>query len=369
MKRSAPIIEGSAPFFSRRSMAMAAAGNQLICFGGVGAAGTESILDVTDDCWSFDTVGMQWREVRRTTDRPEARRCCGFVSTADGVWLWGGSGVAPTDSGLRYTFLNDSWQFNASTDAWVRERASDDHRIAPTAEHEASYPSPRYTPVMAPVANGLLLFSGYTEDRLGRRKLNDAWLHRGGRWSKVNEVGAAGYDERAARPGIRYGCGSAAHGGNAYIFGGFSDDGDHNDIWEFNGVSGEWRLLAAQADDSALPAPRYCAAVTSHGGRVLVFGGRSRRNPRANFNDLWSFDLATSRWDCLSPNRGPHRYDAMAEFPGYHAKSAHALVHDYWYLWGGEGLHGHVSDFWRMSLSTAEWELIQAARPDDPHFW
>jgi hypothetical protein len=364
-----PLVGGHAPLFSRRSMAMAAAGDRLICFGGVGAAGTESILDVTDQCWSFDTTRMAWVAVPRSEPWPEARRCSGFISTAAGVWLWGGSGIAPAGSGVRHTFLNDSWLFDAATNTWRLQRDSDDHLASPTAEHEDRYPSTRYTPVMAAVKHGTLLFSGYTEDRLGRRKLNDAWLHRGGAWTRVAETGVEGYDARADRPGIRYGSGSASDGENAFVFGGFSDDGDHNDIWEFNGSSGEWRLLAAESADSTRPAPRYCAAVTYDPHRVLVFGGRSRRDPKANYNDLWAFDLATLRWDCLSPNRSVHDYSATAAAPAYHAKSAHAVVGDYWYLWGGEGRHGHVSDFWRLSLSTDRWQLIQAARPDDPQFW
>ena len=367
--RGQPLLEGLAPLFSRRSMAMAAAGDRLICFGGVGAAGTESILDITDECWSFNTTSMEWRAVPRRDPWPEPRRCSGFIPTAEGVWLWGGSGVAPADAGLRHTFLNDSWLFDAATDRWTLQRASDDHLVSPTAEHDDRYPAPRYTPVMAAVTRGTLLFSGYTEDRLGRRKLNDAWLHRGGEWKRVAETGVEGYDASAGRPGIRYGSGSASDRANAYIFGGFSDDGDHNDIWEFNGSSDAWRLLAAESNESTSPAPRYCAAVTFHPGRVLVFGGRSRRDSKANYNDLWAFDLSARRWECLSPNRGPHDYSSSAVFPGYHAKSSHAVIGDYWYLWGGEGRHGHVSDFWRFSLSTDRWEFIQAARSDDPQFW
>jgi hypothetical protein len=364
-----PLIGGSAPFFSRRSMSMAAVGERLVCFGGVGAAGTESILDVTDACWSFDTRSMEWREVAKAGPWPEARRCPGFVTTTDGVWLWGGSGVAPAPAGTRHTFLNDWWLFQSATDSWTLVRGSDDHLVAPTSEHEDRYPSPRYTPVLTPVSQSMLLFSGYTEDRLGHRKLNDAWLCGRGNWKKLEPAGPAGYHDGAAWPGLRYGSGSAALDGNAYVFGGFSDDGDHNDIWEFNGRMGEWRLLRAESADPAQPLPRYCAAVTADSGRVLVFGGRSRRDPKANYNDLWSFDLTTRRWECLSPNRLPHRYDSAAEFPGYHAKSGSAVSGGYWYLWGGEGLRGHVSDFWRLSLSAARWELIQEARPDDPEFW
>jgi hypothetical protein len=68
-------------------------------------------------------------------------------------------------------------------------------------------------------------------------------------------------------------------------------------------------------------------------------------------------------------NRSPHRYDASATYPGYHAKSAAALVDDRLYVLGGEGRDGHVSDFWRLDLNAMRWEMLQAARDDDPVLW
>ena len=94
-----------------------------------------------------------------------------------------------------------------------------------------------------------------------------------------------------------------------------------------------------------------------------------RQHPKRNFNDLWEIDLATMQWRQISPNREPHFYDRGADSPAYHAKSAAAVVDNYWYILGGEGCRGHVSDFWRLNLTSYEWELLQACRTDDPVFW
>jgi hypothetical protein len=346
-------------------MAMTPCGNTLVCFGGVGAGGSESILDVTDECWTFDTRAMQWRRIARDEPWPSPRRCVGLAATPSGVSLWGGSGVATTADGVRYTFLNDWWHFDPVAERFELRRESDDHRLAPEG-HE--YPPPRYTPVFEYVAGTLCLFSGYTEDRFGKRNLNDVWIHGAAGWTQIQPIDAAGdKPSEQSWPHVRYGSSAAVNGGKLLIFGGHSDLGDHNDLWEFNVESRHWQLLDVEGDHA--PVARYCAAVACHDHKVFVFGGRSRRNPRANYNDLWMFDLKAAAWHCLSSNRTPHRYDGGATFPGYHAKSARAVVEDHWYIWGGEGLRGHVSDFWRFSFVTLDWQLLQAARDDDPVFW
>jgi hypothetical protein len=154
-----------------------------------------------------------------------------------------------------------------------------------------------------------------------------------------------------------------------YICGGFSDDGDHIDVWRFDTVLEKWKMLSPDMVALDAPASRYCGACAWFGDRLFLFGGRSRRDPKRNFNDLWCFDLISRKWSCLGLNREPKQYDPKASFPGYHAKSASAKVGRYWYIWGGEGRHGHVSDLWRLNLETLDWELVQPARCDDPIFW
>jgi len=360
-----------APLFARRSMAAAAFGTDLWLFAGVGAGGTESILDVSDDLWRFDTLDGTWQAIPRSGPWPGARRCVGWTVSGDRILLWGGSGIAQdAPGGTRYTFLNDEWAFDPVRLRWTQLAASDDHRVAPVAaEPDHERPPPRYTPVYHAVGAARFLFGGYTEDRLGKRKLNDAWIQQGRAWRSIAMPPEQGYDAHARWPGLRYGSMSACDGARIYVCGGFSDDGDHNDVWAFDMTAGRWELLAPDLAHPPAPAPRYCAAFAWHEGRLVLFGGRSRRNPKLDFNDLWAFTPSSGRWECIQPVREPHRYDGSTAFPGYHAKASTAVVADRLYLWGGEGLHGHVSDLWALDLRRMTWALLLPARSDDPVFW
>lgn len=363
-----PLMTGNVPFFSRRSMAVCAIDKQLIFFGGVGAAGTESILDVANDCWIFDPSQLAWKKVPQNESWPSPRRCVGVAPASSGMYLWGGSGIRIEGQEKRYTFLNDWWHFNPVTGQWKLLRDSDNHELAPE-EQALRYPVPRYTPVFQSTQDGIFLFGGYTEDRLGKRKLNDAWVWNEDKWNNIPILDRVGYGEQANWPGLRYGCMSAAMGGSVFVFGGFSDDGDHNDLWRFDVAERKWHLIAPEAHHANQPAARYCSAFSCDGTKLYLFGGRSRKYPKLNFNDLWVFDLTDGEWECVHENRTPHRYDAEAEFPAYHAKSSSATIDDVWYVWGGEGISGHVSDFWRYSFTQNSWQLLQAARIDDPIFW
>lgn len=355
--------------FARRSMAVCPVRDRLVFFGGVGAGGTESILDVSNDGWLFDPSSLSWQRLADEGPRPSARRCVGVAPTPAGMFLWGGSGLVNTGPAVRYDFLNDWWQLDITSQRWSQLRDTDDHRVSPVAGSETTYPSPRYTPAFVNRGDDLFLYGGYTEDRLGKRKLDDTWIYRRGEWQLVAAEGAPGYAKDAARPGPRYGCLFTIAHGMVFVFGGFSDTGDHNDLWQFDMTTCQWSLVLPESSSESVPIARYCGAFVHHDRRLFLFGGRSRKNPKANYNDLWSFDIAARRWECLSPNRSPHRYDASAEYPGYHAKASAAAVGGHWYLWGGEGVHGHVSDFWRFSFADARWDLIQAARRDDPVLW
>lgn len=365
---AAALLGGAVPFFSRRSMAVESSDSRLFFFGGVGARGTESILDVSADMWCFDTIALSWREVEQRSPWPSPRRCVGLAGKNGQLLLWGGSGVVDADTASpRYNFLNDFWVFDTTTEDWSVLAESENHLLCPES---SARPVPRYTPVFRNAGGRLFLFGGYTEDRLGKRKLNDAWIWGDGMWQPVAMTGKPGYRRDAGSPGLRYGCMSATDGQHVFVCGGFSDEGDHIDVWRFDIEKRTWDLLAEDVvAHRRMPAARYCAAFACHERRLFLFGGRSRRYPKRNFNDLWTFDLQSNTWILLSDNRQPHCYGAEAAFPAYHAKASSVVVGDCWYLWGGEGVSGHVSDFWRFSFPSNAWQLVQAARSDDPKFW
>lgn len=335
-----PLLTGVVPFRARRSMAGTASDGSLYFLGGVGAhTGTESILDVADDLWRFDVHDLAWHSVDRVAPWPPPRRCPGWAPLGNALHLWGGSGVA---DGVP-TFLADHWCCSPSG-GWGRIDA-------------AASASPRYVPVFEPVDDVIVLFAGYTQDGVGGRMLGDTWIFSDAAWHPVAADG----------PAARYGAMAARHGRSIVVFGGCAEH-DLNDVWRFDVDDARWTELV-RGGARAAPAPRYCGAVAVQDDRLVLFGGRSRRHPKRNFNDLWTLDLRTGTWENVSPTREPHRYDGSTDYPGYHAKAATAVVDGSLYLLGGEGLVGHVSDFWRLELSALRWELLLPARDDDPILW
>jgi N-acetylneuraminic acid mutarotase len=157
---------------------------------------------------------------------------------------------------------------------------------------------------------------------------------------------------------------AASTASGVVLFGGFSDR-DLDDAWLLD-ADGRWHELGV---GSERPAARYYGAAGARENELLVFGGRSRARPKENHNDLWTLDPVAADWSLRMPDRTPHRYDGSAGYPGYHAKSATAVIDGALYIWGGEGRSGHVSDLWRLDFESLEWELLQAARDDDPALW
>ena len=96
-----PLCEGTAPFIARRTMGVAALGRSIYYFGGIGAGGTGSVLDVSNDLWHFDTADLSWHPAPYSEPWPDARRGPGLTAHEDELLLWGGSGVARTADPLQ----------------------------------------------------------------------------------------------------------------------------------------------------------------------------------------------------------------------------------------------------------------------------
>jgi N-acetylneuraminic acid mutarotase len=353
--------------FARRSMAATQYNKNIYFFGGVGASGTESILDISSDFYCFDTQKLNWREIEQKNLWPSKRRCAGFTTAGKKIFLFGGSSIVKINNrDYTYNFLNDLWEYSIDRNIWKCIEKSDDNSISPLKNNK---PIPRYTPVFQQLGDSLIIFSGYTEDKLGKRNLNDFWIYNNQKWEELNPFDKKeGYDFEANYPGIRYGCMSAVNEDKLYICGGFSDEGDHIDIWKFDISTKQWTILCPDASQN-IPNKRYCASFGYFNNKLILFGGRQRKNPKANYNDLYEFDLTTKKWSEIYSNTKDDLYNDKADHPAYHAKSSFCVIDHFMYIWGGEGLHGHVSDFWRLNLDSYKWELLSSARDDDPKFW
>ncbi len=192
MNRNAATSERSVPFRGRSLDGDPGCWCRTIFFWWCWHKGTESILDVSDDLWCFETQSVKWRQIQKSGDWPNARRCAGICASGRTIQLWGGSGIETTEGATRYTFLNDWWQLIYDNNSWQCLQVL--ALISVSISHDdTSRPVPRYTPVFLSIDGGYFLFGGYTEDCVGKRKLNDAWMVRKSSWDEIQGNKDAGY--------------------------------------------------------------------------------------------------------------------------------------------------------------------------------
>ncbi len=92
-----------------------------------------------------------------------------------------------------------------------------------------------------------------------------------------------------------------------YVFGGCtSTSTTFNDLWKLDTTSRQWSRPMATG---AYPSPKACATlVKSRPGELMLFGGWSHPSPYPLhqswrlFNEHHSYDIATMRWNLISPD-------------------------------------------------------------------
>src|SRR5688572_7370903 len=144
------------------------------------------------------------------------------------------------------------------------------------------------------------------------------------------------------RPARRQGYAASFDGQGILVFGGRDGAAIHGDTWRWNGY--EWKQLTAVGSGLNMPSPRYDAAMTYDGTRVVLHGGR---NAATTFDDTYVWN--GSQWSRLA---------ALGTPPG--RRHSHAMTFDgaRVILLGGMdgGTAIRVTDVWRLAGST--WERI-----------
>lgn len=165
-------------------------------------------------------------------------------------------------------------------------------------------------------------------------------------------------------PSGRSGATSATFVGNGnstprvVVFGGHGDDGDVNDVWEYDaGMTvgtgareGAWtRLHDGEATTGTAPSARSGASACALRGNLYVFGGHSRKN--GDLDDLWTFDRAGGTWREIAPAGGvkpPKRSGATLSAP--EGESGAECI-----LFAGNGFN----DVWSFNIDTNAWTLVR----------
>ena len=309
---------------SRRAVGAAMIGGEFWIYGGFGVGGTTRPDDIGSDLWRF---GNGWEIVSERGPYPA--RYPSLCAAPGGFYMFGGCG----HNGRYSTFLNGLWAYDG---AWK-----------PVDTAGGTLPEGRYTSALALKGRNLIMFGGHSQTPDGDKSFyGDLWLFdlELRVWAKAHGHGQG--------PGRRYGFGWAADADRLYIFGGYDGTRDLGDLWVLDLSSLFWEKVP-----QAGPEPRYCPALGMVGGVVVLFGGRSKVDPRHNLSDTWIYRDGWRRF--IPPGGEPE--------PGYHAKPAYASDGKSMWMFAGEGPQGHVSDLW--TFGPAGWRKVHGNRKDDPVLW
>lgn len=233
-------------------------------------------------------------------------------------------------------YYNDIWAFDFTNRQWSQLTPGGFVRPAARAYHAASYD---------PLRQRMVVWSGQTTGGLPAD--TDVWV--------LSLFPLTWHRVQAPAPPPRYGSVSIylPFGDRLAIFGGFSRDGQANDIQVFNFVPQTWQGLLAV---TFTPTPRSFHA----GGydpvkyRLIIYGGQTFTFQ----DDLWAFSFATSTWDSLSP---PAPRPA-----GRYLTSAVTTRDNQILLFGGRTSGTLTNDVWQYSIARNRWtqHVITGAQPE-----
>jgi N-acetylneuraminic acid mutarotase len=150
------------------------------------------------------------------------------------------------------------------------------------------------------------------------------------KWFKVQTVGKK-YSPRTGHECIYY-------KDKIYLFGGMDDDDRRNDLYSFDIYSSRWDLMIAQGD---LPTPRSGARGAPHMDSLYFFGGYSKQSGEY-YNDLFRYDLNRKRWELLHTTGEP----------GPSIRTDHSMViyGNSLYVFGGYDGTSRFRDLYKCSI-------------------
>jgi N-acetylneuraminic acid mutarotase len=294
-----------------------------------------------NDLWEFDLATNEWvwmggsnsgwqHGVYGTLGVPAAGNIPGarfdaatWTDSKGHLWMFGGFGDDANGSG---GFLNDVWEFDASTNEWAWMGGSS------TGNHLGHYgtlgvPAVGNIPGNRSGALGwtdrdghLWLFGGASADASVHNDLwefdpsTNEWAWMGGS-SSANQPGVYGTLGVPAAGNIPGSCtgaiGSTDSSGHLWLYRG-------NELWKFNPSTNEWAWMGSGSQQAVYgtlgtaatgnsPGSRSASVSwTDSSGNFWLFGGPGPRD------DLWEFDSSSNKWAWMGGSNSTSGCD-----PGY----------------------------------------------------
>jgi hypothetical protein len=192
---------------------------------------------------SYGTQG-----VAAPTNSPGARYdAMTWTDSQGNFWLFGGISVNAANGAWVYS--NDLWKYSNSEWTWL---GGTNTASLPPVYGTLNTPSPtnqigarKDSVTWIDSSGNLWLFGGYGLDTTGQNLgfLNDLWRYSNGQWTwmagsdtlnSIGSWGTLGVPSLQNAPESReYSCGWKDSSDNLWLFGGDTEAGFHNDLWEF----------------------------------------------------------------------------------------------------------------------------------------
>jgi hypothetical protein len=216
-----------------------------------------------------------------------------WIDLSGNLWMFGGyeaymSDVTQCPNALTADAFNDMWEYTPSANTWTWVGGSSVAKTKgtyPSAVGGTGTPGARYWSTGARDSNGnFWMFGGYAYDSTGALLyINDTWKWDGTNWTWVSGSKTSGqkgtYTGASAVPGARAGANSwIDSSGTFWLFGGLGFDstgnvGEMNDLWTFNLSTSKWTYVSGSK--TANPVGTYGAqgagdSTTFPGGRAFA---------------------------------------------------------------------------------------------------
>lgn len=248
---------------ARSNHAMAHLDGKLWVFGG-NSSPSGAFFAPLDDLWTYDLAAGAWQEVAVAGPRPPARLFHAMATDGELLYAYGG-GDANAFTG---PFLADLWAFDPQTSGWTLLH---DGAGGPQVPSDRFWANLEYDPV----SRQLLLFGGHDNTSLGNTNQVYGFDPGTGAWSRLEQgdtvANAANgvcdfpadfVDVAPGSPERRNaGVSAMTADGRLLVFGGKTDCGLINDVWNYR-VGDGWTLESpATAGEACVRASQGCSTL------------------------------------------------------------------------------------------------------------